>query len=497
MKFTTEENISRSIIYIFIIIMSIMMILISYIYVKNRHSQFDLEMKNFISQHQKQQRKLLGNEIDLVFDILKHNETKTQDEEELKKEAIRLIHNISFRENKSDYFFVYKIYDFKGGDKFAKLIVNRNSPNLIGKFISTNYKDIKGKEFRKEFLENINKTGESYTDYFYINPLDHKEEKKLSYFKLYPKWNWVIATGIYLNNIEEVLEQKKKQMKDTVRVDIIQTILLYILFLSLAITASYSMSSKIEKYFNKYKDELENEVDKNAKKDKILFQQSKSAALGELLGIIAHQWRHPLANINANALLMVSKSIQNENLSSQEILEVVHEIETSTDFLSKTICEFTQFYSPDKKEYKFHLLSTINECINIIFPSKSYNIDIQINEIDTLVSTKGFKSLYQQVIVTILVNAIQQFEIKNIKSPKIVIEISKHKDMSEVTITDNALGIEENILADIFKPYVSSKKTNVSMGFGLYIAQSIITQHLNTSIQASNVANGAKFTIIF
>jgi len=77
-------------------------------------------------------------------------------------------------------------------------------------------------------------------------------------------------------------------MKDAVRIDIIQTILLYVLFLSLAITASHTMSSKIEKYFKKYKNELKNEIDKNNEKDKILFQQSKSAALGELLGIIAH-----------------------------------------------------------------------------------------------------------------------------------------------------------------------------------------------------------------
>ncbi|OUR69318.1 hypothetical protein A9Q76_09970 [Arcobacter sp. 31_11_sub10_T18] len=497
MKFINEENISRSIIYIFIIIMSIMIILISYIYVKNRHSQFDLEMKNFITQHQSQQRALLRKEINIVIDILKYNETKINNEEELKKEAIKLIHNISFRKNKSDYFFVYKIYDFHGGDKFAKLIVNRNRPDLIGEFISTNYTDAKGKKFKKEFLININKTGESYTDYFYINPVNNKVEKKLSYFKLYPKWNWVIATGIYLNDIEAVLEQKKKHMKDAVRLDIIQTILLYILFLTLAIIVSYSISSKIEKYFKKYKARLKNEVDKNNQKDKILFQQSKSAALGELLGIIAHQWRHPLANINSNTLLMVSKSMQNKNLSSNEIIKIVNEIETSTEFLSKTICEFTQFYSPDKKENKFHLLSTINDCINIIFPSKSYQIDININEIDNHVSTIGFKSLYQQVIVTILVNAIQQFEIRNIENPKITIEICKHKDMSEVTITDNALGIDENILSDIFKPYVSSKKTNVSMGFGLYIAHNIIVQHKNASIQASNVSNGARFTIIF
>jgi len=497
MKFTQEENISKSIIYIFIIIMSIMIIIISTIYVKNRYSQFNLEIESFITQHKNQQKELLRKEINIVIDILKYNESRIKEEEDQKKEAIKLIHNISFRKNKSDYFFVYKIHNYDGGDKFAKLVVNRNRPDLIGKFISTNYIDIKGKKFKQEFLNNINKTGESYTDYFYINPENDKVEKKLSYFKLYPKWNWVIATGIYLNDIEDVLEKKKKQMKDAVKLDIVQTILLYILFLTLAIIVSYSISSKIEKYIEKYKNKLKNEVQKNNQKDKILFQQSKSAALGELLGIIAHQWRHPLANINSNTLLMVSKSMQNKNLSSKEIIEIVNEIETSTEFLSKTICEFTQFYSPDKKEYEFYLLRTINDCINIIFPSKSYKIDIQVNEIDTLVSTKGFKSLYQQVIVTILVNAIQQFEIKNIENPKITINISKYQNMSKITITDNAKGIDKSLIDDIFKPYVSSKKTNISMGFGLYIAQNIVAQHENASIQADNVSDGAKFTIIF
>ena len=107
MRLINEENISRSIIYVFIVIMSLMVFSISYIYVKKTSSEFDTEMKVFVEHYYDTQKELLKKEVGIIFDILKYNESKIDDEEEQKKEAVRLMHNISFQKQKSNYFFVF------------------------------------------------------------------------------------------------------------------------------------------------------------------------------------------------------------------------------------------------------------------------------------------------------------------------------------------------------------------------------------------------------
>lgn len=150
MQLVTEKNISRIIIFIFIVIMTTMVSFISYFYVKNTYSDFDLELNKFVNDYYSHQKALLKKQIDVVTDIIKYNATKESvSEEELKSEAIRLLNNISFEKSRSNYIFVYEVLDFNGGDNFARLLVNPNRLDLVGKIISTNYTDANGKKFRR------------------------------------------------------------------------------------------------------------------------------------------------------------------------------------------------------------------------------------------------------------------------------------------------------------------------------------------------------------
>lgn len=214
MQLVTEKNISRIIIFIFIVIMTTMVSFISYFYVKNTYSDFDLELNKFVNDYYSHQKALLKKQIDVVTDIIKYNATKESvSEEELKSEAIRLLNNISFEKSRSNYIFVYEVLDFNGGDNFARLLVNPNRLDLVGKIISTNYTDANGKKFREDFLKDIREKGESFTKYAYKKIGSTEINQKLSYFKLYPNWNWVVCVGVYIDDIENDIAIKKEGLK--------------------------------------------------------------------------------------------------------------------------------------------------------------------------------------------------------------------------------------------------------------------------------------------
>ena len=217
MGLITENKLSKTIIYTFIIIMSSMIFAISYFYVKNTYDNFEMEMEKFVEEYYLDKKKTLKKEVGTVIDILNYNIAKSNlADEELKNDAIKLLNNITFEENKSNYFFVYEIKNMQGGDDFAKLIVNPNRPDLVGELISTNYEDTDGKKFREDFLKDIRQKGASFTKYAYKKPNSQESKYKLSYFKYYERWNWVIALGIYTDDIENEIEAKRKDLEEKI-----------------------------------------------------------------------------------------------------------------------------------------------------------------------------------------------------------------------------------------------------------------------------------------
>jgi signal transduction histidine kinase len=274
-----EKNLSKVIILTFIVIMSSMIFAISYFYVNNTYDNFDSEMDKFVQEYYSIKKKTLKKEINTVLDILDYNSTKSDlSKEDLKNYAIGLLNNITFEENKSNYFFVYEIKDINGGDNFAKLIVNPNRPDLVGELISTNYEDIDGKKFREIFLTDIRKTSESFTEYAYKKPDSNEVKHKLSYFKYYEKLNWIIAVGIYTDDVENEIAIKRKDLQKRIKDQVVQNVVLFLMFLSIAILVSIVISQKIDDILKKY----ENKVRLNSKELEELNQSLENKVKEEI-----------------------------------------------------------------------------------------------------------------------------------------------------------------------------------------------------------------------
>jgi len=151
------------------------------------------------------------------------------------------------------YIFIYKIYNIEGGKQFAKMLVNSNEKNLEGKFISSNYKDINGFAFRKKMLSLIRKDGEAFVEYYDKKPYSNKITKKLTYFKYYRPLNLIVASGVYLDNIQKIVNEYQKHL-DSLNNEIIKKfIFISLIIFIITIFFTIIIANIILKEFNKFR----------------------------------------------------------------------------------------------------------------------------------------------------------------------------------------------------------------------------------------------------
>jgi len=493
--------------------MSSMIFMITYFYVKNTYEDFESEMKVFKEEYYEIKKKTLKKEVDTVLDILNYNIIKTDISlKEQKADAIRLLNNIRFEKNKSNYFFVYEINNIQGGDEFAKLLVNPNRPDIVGRLISTNFKDSNGIKFRENFLKDIREKNESYTQYTYKKPGSVEVQQKLSYFKYYKQWNWVLAVGVYIDDIDKEISLKRKHLESRIKRQVGQNVVLFIMFLSLGILISILVSQKIEEVLKEYENkvkaktqELENlnktlenkvkdEIEKNREKEQLLVQKSKFIALGEMISNIAHQWRQPLSELSSILMFIKFKHSINA-LDNETMQKKANEADVVLDYMSHTIDDFRNFFMPKKEKEEFYLSKVIDSVMTIVSSSlESDKINVDIN-IDKNIKLRTYINEYEQVILNILKNAKDALIEKNIDNPEIKISAYEEDEYVVLFIEDNAGGITVEPKGKIFEPYFTTKDDSNGTGIGLYMSKIIVDKNMKGKLRVRNTEFGAKFGI--
>ena len=250
---------------------------------------------------------------------------------------------------------------------------------------------------------------------------------------------------------------------------------------------------------------LENKVDeeiqKNRDKELKLMQQSKLAAMGEMIGNIAHQWRQPLSVISTSA---TGLKLQKEygGLTDELFDNSCDTINDNAQYLSKTIDDFRNFIKGDRKEVKFNLASEINSFLNIVKGSiQNHDIHIQIN-IKNDIEIVGYPDELIQCFINIYHNAKDALENTN-DDKYLFISASIQDDKSIITFKDNAGGISEEVYSKIFEPYITTKHQSQGTGLGLHMTYNLIVEGMRGSIAAKNSTyeyeenkyTGAEFTI--
>lgn len=252
-------------------------------------------------------------------------------------------------------------------------------------------------------------------------------------------------------------------------------------------------------------EKLEIEIKKNEEKQKIMEAQSRFAAMGEMISMIAHQWRQPLASIGTASFNLKYKLISEKfNLETKEGREEqsrffsnkLDEIEFYVQNLTTTIDDFRNFYKTDKVLVKTNIDNPIEHSLKII------QQDLKSNNIDLILDLKSQNQLniYQNeiihVFINILKNAQDKLLEKETKKPKIEIKTQDLENSVKIEIYDNGGGIKEENLSVIFEPYFSTKKEKNGTGLGLYMSKIIIEKNHQGELFAKNTKEGISFFII-
>lgn len=253
-------------------------------------------------------------------------------------------------------------------------------------------------------------------------------------------------------------------------------------------------AQELQELNQKLEARVRDEVQKNRKKDGIMIHNSRLAQMGEMMSLIAHQWRQPLNAISATSTGLHVK-IELGRYDESFFLSSLDKIEEYVKHLSTTVDDFTNFFKPSKRTEETSIGYIIERSLFIMSASLNKN-SIVVHVIDdTQNSLKTYPNEVIQVVINLVKNAENVLLKRKIKNPEISIYTYEKQDKHIIEVKDNAGGIEADIIDKIFEPYFTTKNHESSTGLGLYMSKFIIQESCRGSLDVKNDITGACFTI--
>ncbi|MCG3673989.1 cache domain-containing protein [Aliarcobacter butzleri] len=399
----------------------------------------------------------------------------------IQKKALDYINLVRF--GKSGYIFIIN-YD--------GTYLNHIRKDYIGKNYLEN-DEVKDKKRVISDLINIAKNGNGFYTYIQNKPSTEYPTEKISFVQGMDDWNWLIGAGFYEDDLNQEIADVKNKLDRNYEKYALNILILGMILIIFLLVASGYVSIFLENKLKEYKRELDN-------KQAILYQQSKMAAMGEMIGNIAHQWRQPLSIITTATSGMVLQK-QMGVLTDEFFFEASNRINTSSQYLSQTIDDFRNFFIPNKEKSKVNLIEIFKKTLDLIsaqFSSK----DIEIIKNIEGVEFESYENELIQALINILNNSRDEL-IKKDGERFIFVDAFEKDNFINIIIKDNAGGVIKENLNKIFEPYFTTKYKSQGTGIGLYMTEEIITKHLNGTICVENVEFtynekeyfGAQFTI--
>jgi signal transduction histidine kinase len=395
-------------------------------------------------------------------------------EENMQKELIKEISEIRF--GKNGYIFIHT---------YSGVCLTNKDKNKLGKH-RYDLKDSKGEHPLNKMIE-VAKKGEGYVNYETdIDLITNTSSNILSYVVGIDDWQWLIRAETSISDIDSILMKKELEFKEKLYKSIVSIVITSIILTLILIYTMLKLLTIIESEFAKYEKSLKNHILESHKKDKLLFEQSKLASMGEMIANIAHQWRQPLSVISTAATGM---KMQKEFgcLSDTVFNNSCDAINNNAQYLSKTIDDFKNFIKGDNRRTDFNLSNTISVFLNLVDSSiKANKIKIILN-IEENIIISGHENELSQCFMNIFNNAKDALKDVEEGFKELYISIKKADDTVIVEIKDNAGGILNDALPKIFEPYFTTKHKSQGTGLGLHMTYTLIVEGMHGTIEASNV----------
>ena len=229
-------------------------------------------------------------------------------------------------------------------------------------------------------------------------------------------------------------------------------------------------------------------------KDAMLLEKSKLAAMGEMLGSIAHQWRRPLSTLHIN-VEMLEEDYKEQKIDEAFLSKFIKKNSEIIQYMSHTIDDFQNFYKIDKEKKVFDVMQKI-QALSDLNLNQLEQSGIEIKKEGESFRVLGYASEFQQVILNLISNAKDALIENRTKKPKIHIKLFEDETKGYIEISDNAGGISPKILDKVFQPYFTTKEKDGGTGLGLYMSKMIIEKNMHGELSISANQKGSKVLIV-
>ncbi len=417
----------------------------------------------------------------------------------IKKASLLHISNIRFSKNKHIWIYDsnHKLLTKKFKDIEKKVLLTNNNKIVIKDHVS------KALDSNEGIFINYKWNKDNSDELF----------NKIAYARHFEKWDWVIVTGLYIDDIQKSISKNKKLLEERIQKYIKYLIIISIIVMIIVASLSMIISNRISDAFLDYQFSVKRKekkleiLNKNLlnkvklgikevrEKDRAMLHQSRLAGLGTMLSMIAHQWRQPLTEVSG-ILMELETATKFKKLNDNLILDCVKDGDKLINYMSNTIDDFRNFFKPSKKKENFSVIDACKNSLSIVEPTlKDFGIKVNKNfEDDSIIC--GYPREFSQVILNIMLNCKDAFVDRSTKNPKINFRISMLENKVKIIIKDNAGGIESDKLNKVFEPYFTTKSDSKGTGLGLYMSKMIIEKNMNGKLNVKNHIDGVIFEII-
>ena len=370
-------------------------------------------------------------------------------------------------------------------------------------------KDKDGFAFVKEQIRTAMSGKKEHVEYVSKSRRYDTFSKKTSISVYFEPFDWIVTTGFYALNIQQAIDSQQEALKKDIEEEI-KTILIFsfgIAILVILLTLAFSRS--ISEIFLNYKKRVQakedallelndslkarvmKEVEAQREKEKMLIQQSKMAAMGDMISMIAHQWRQPL-NQMSYVMMNIDGAYDERTLSREYLDKKLKEGENLLEYMSHTIDDFRNFFKPDKQMQEVQLCGLVDSAIGLM----QKGLEKHHIQLEKEYACEKYLLLYKNEMIQVLLNLLKNAQevLEGKKDALIVIRITEENQRANICISDNGGGIAKENLEKVFEPYFSTKEKQ-GTGLGLYMSQMIIMEHMNGTLEVRNTQEGAEFII--
>lgn len=300
-------------------------------------------------------------------------------------------------------------------------------------------------------------------------------------------WFLLMVVSLLIVPYQDFIEVSftKEQMLYIIVVFIVESLVVYFYHTKMSDATNTNVSQRKK---------LEYKLEELMKKDKMLSTQSKQAVMGEMMSMIAHQWRQPLSGVTLQISNLQFERMLGNDISDEKMEKTLNSISDTLVYLSNTVDDFQTYFHPKKTKSKVEIHEVLNKAINFAKARvESNKIDIKVSKGQDI-NIITYENELIQIILNLINNSTDALIQTDGEELKIDIDVEDFCEYIEIYVKDNGTGISKENMDKIFEPYFSTKDKN-GTGLGLYMSQIIAQKQFDGGISVNSSEHETVFVV--